>query len=143
MWPEAGSDPSLDRKDLLMTHITARLILGLAALLMAALTVPAYFNPSINPALASLPTEFQALGSTAGLFLGRQLTLILIALYAAAVGGRLPLLFGGFAMTFLNGHDAVLAVLFDGETAAAVAGAILALAGIVVLFLANRLQDKP
>ena len=125
-----------------MIQTTSRLILGLAALLMAAWTVPAYVNPSINPALEFLPAEFLSLGSTAGLFLGRQLTLILIALYAAAVGGRLPLLFGGFAIAFLNGHDAVLAVLFDGESAAAIAGAVLALAGIAVLFLANRLQDK-
>jgi hypothetical protein len=47
------------------------------ALAMAAATIPAYTNPTLNPGLPNLTWAALSLGDTAGAFLGRQLTLIL------------------------------------------------------------------
>ena len=78
--------------------LAARIIIGLLAIVMAIFTIPAYLDPTTNPGLASLTGPAADLGSTAGAFLGRQLTLIIIALIGAASGHRLLVAIGGFGM---------------------------------------------
>ena len=105
---------------------------------MGAFTLPAYMNPVSNPGLAELTGSALSLGGTAGAFLGRQLTLILIALIGAIVGERHLVMIGGFAMMFMNGHDAIFMGLMGGPAEAAVAGLVFAVLGAVAILLVWR-----
>ena len=109
----------------------SRIVLAILAILMAVFTFPAYLNPLSNPGLADLTGDAVSLGSTAGAFLGRQLTLILIALLGAFSGHRLLVAIGGFGIAFMNGHDAVFMGLLGGPSMAFAAGA-----GLVFALLA-------
>ncbi len=65
-------------------YLLPRILIGLMGLVMLAATIPAYGNPTSNPGLINLVDPALSLGETAGAFLGRQLTVILIALIGAA-----------------------------------------------------------
>ena len=58
--------------DLRKPYLIPRLLIGLMALAMAAATLPAYVNPTLNPGLANLSVPALSLGETAGAFLGLQ-----------------------------------------------------------------------
>ncbi len=116
-------------------HI-ARGLLALLGVVMGVFTIPAYTDPTSNPGLVDLAGDALSLGSTAGAFLGRQLTIILIALLGAMFGQRLLVAMGGFGMAFLNGHDAVFMGFWGGDPATAGAGAVFAVLGLVVVILA-------
>lgn len=114
----------------------ARGLLALLALVMAIFTIPAYTDPTSNPGLTDLTGNALSLGSTAGAFLGRQLTIIVIAMLGALSGQRLLVAMGGFGMLFLNGHDAVFMGFWGGDPATAGAGAVFAVLGLVVVVMA-------
>ncbi len=57
--------------------------------------------------MINLTAPALSLGETAGAFLGRQMTLILIALIGAVTGLRHIVMIGGFGMMYMNGHDAL------------------------------------
>jgi len=118
--------------------LIARILLGVLALLILGTTVPAYFDTSANPGLAVLTGEAASLGSVAGLFLGRQLTLALIAVYGAVRRTREGLLIGAFGILFFNLHDAVLLTLAGSSLVGAIAGLVLALAAGAVMALVLR-----
>lgn len=120
--------------------LVSRVLIGLMALAMAAATIPAYTNPNLNPGLASLTGPALSLGETAGAFLGRQLTLIIIALIGAVVGHRLLVIIGAFGLLFMNGHDAIFMGLMGGPTAAAIGGLVFAMLSAVAIFLVMRQQ---
>ena len=105
---------------------------------MLAFTLPAYPNPISNPGLADLTGPAVSLAGTAGAFLGRQLTLILIALIGAFVGQRHLVMIGGFAMMFMNGHDAFFMGLMGGPAEAAIAGLAFAVIAANAIFLVWR-----
>jgi len=119
----------------------ARLALGVLALIIAAFTLPAYLDTSSNPALAMLSSETASLGSVAGAFLGRQLSLALIAAYGAIMGSKQPMLIGAFAIAFFNLHDAVLLSVFGAGGAGAIAGVVLGLAALAVFWQALRIPS--
>jgi hypothetical protein len=119
-------------------YLLPRVLIGLLALAMAAFTIPAYANPTSNPGLAELTGPALSLGGTAGAFLGRQLTLILIALIGAVVGQRHLVMVGGFAMMFMNGHDAIFMGLMGGPADAAIAGLVFAIIAAVAIVLVWR-----
>ena len=119
-------------------YLLPRILIGVLALVMAVFTIPAYGNPTSNPGLAELMGSAVSLGSTAGAFLGRQLTLIIIALIGAVVGQRHLVMIGGFAMMFMNGHDAIFMGLMDGPADAAIAGLVFAIIAAVSIFLVWR-----
>ena len=121
------------------THaLWVRILLGLLALLILFFTLPAYANPLSNPGLATLTGEAATLGSVAGLFLGRQLALALIALYGAVKGTTQPMLIGGFAMAFFNLHDGVFLLLFGEGGPGAIAGFVIGGLGLVVMVMTMR-----
>jgi len=91
--------------------------------------------------LTALTGEALSLGSTAGAFLGRQLTLIMIALIGVIVGQRHLVMIGGFAMMSMNGHDAVFMGLLGGPSDAAITGLVFAIIAAVAIFLAWRKAD--
>jgi len=122
-------------------YLLSRIMIGLLALMMLAFTLPAYSNPTSNPGLTALTGEALSLGSTAGAFLGRQLTLIMIALISVIVGQRHLVMIGGFAMMSMNGHDAVFMGLLGGPSDAAIAGLVFAIIAAVAIFLAWRKAD--
>lgn len=124
------------------SYLIPRVLIGLLALVMAAFTLPAYPDPTSNPGLAALSGDALSLGSTAGAFLGRQLTLILIALIGAVVGQRHLVMIGGFAMMFMNGHDAVFMGLMGGPAQAAIAGLVFAIIAAVAIFLVWRKPEQ-
>lgn len=119
-------------------YLLPRILIGVLALVMLAFTLPAYPNPISNPGLADLTGPALSLGATAGAFLGRQLTLILIALIGAFVGQRHLVMIGGFAMMFMNGHDAIFMGLMGGPAEAAIAGLAFAVIAAVAIFLVWR-----
>jgi hypothetical protein len=119
-------------------YLLPRILIGLLALVMAAFTLPAYMNPISNPGLAELTGPAVSLGSTAGAFLGRQLTLILIALIGVVVGQRHLVMIGGFAMMFMNGHDAIFMGLMGGPADAAIAGLLFAVIAAIAIVLVWR-----
>ncbi|MEO9825858.1 MAG: hypothetical protein ABJF50_15695 [Paracoccaceae bacterium] len=119
-------------------YLLPRVLIGFLALVMAAFTLPAYSNPTSNPGLADLTGPALSLGATAGAFLGRQLTLILIALIGAVVGQRHLVMIGGFAMMFMNGHDAIFMGLMGGPADAAIAGLAFAVIAAGAVFLVWR-----
>ncbi|XPF95983.1 hypothetical protein ACM9HF_08220 [Colwellia sp. RE-S-Sl-9] len=119
-------------------YIVPRILIALMALAMAAATIPAYTNPTFNPGLADLVGNALSLGETAGAFLGRQLTLIIIALIGAVIGKRDLVMIGGFGMMFMNGHDAIFMGLMDGPMAAAIGGLIFSIIAAVAIFLVWR-----
>ncbi|KAF0115819.1 MAG: hypothetical protein FD150_843 [Rhodobacteraceae bacterium] len=112
----------------------ARILLGLLTLVVLGFTLSAYPKPTMNPGLAALTGEVAGLGSVAGGFLGRQLGLALIAAAGAALGSRLAMLFGSFALLFFNLHDAVLMSLAGAGGIGAISGLILAVLAGVVFF---------
>ncbi|MEM9603450.1 MAG: hypothetical protein AAGA11_11350 [Pseudomonadota bacterium] len=124
--------------DLRKPYLIPRLLIGLMALAMAAATLPAYVNPTLNPGLANLSGPALSLGETAGAFLGRQLTLIGIALVGAIGGQRTWVIVGAAGLMCMNGHDAVFMGLFGGPEAAAVGGLVFALLAALTLYLAVR-----
>lgn len=119
-------------------YLLPRVLIGLLALVMLAFTIPAYANPTSNPGLADVTGDALSLGTTTGAFLGRQLTLILIALFGAFVGQRHLVMIGGFAMMFMNGHDAIFMGLMGGPADAAIAGLAFAVIAAVAIFLVWR-----
>ncbi|MEO0357853.1 MAG: hypothetical protein AAF386_06090 [Pseudomonadota bacterium] len=116
-------------------YLLPRILIGAMALIMAAATLPAYMNPTSNPGLTQLTGDALSLGQTAGAFLGRQLTLIIIALIGAFVGQRQLVMIGGFAMMFMNGHDAIFMGLMGGPAVAAIAGLVFAVIAAVAIYL--------
>ena len=121
------------------THgIAVRGLLGLLAAVMLLFTLPAYLDPSSNPALANLSGDTASLGSVAGAFLARQLGLALIALYGAVKGTTQPIIIGAFGIAFLNLHDAVFLTSFGNVGVGAIAGLVLGLLAVVVIVLAMR-----
>lgn len=119
-------------------YLLPRILIGLMALVMGAATIPAYLNPTLNPGLTELIGPALSLGETAGAFLGRQLTLIIIALIGAIVGYRHMVMIGGFAMMFMNGHDAIFMGLMGGPATAAIAGLVFAILAAFAIFLVWR-----
>ncbi len=113
-------------------------LLGLLAVVMLLFTLPAYLNTSANPGLANLTGEAASLGSVAGAFLARQLSLALIALYGALNGTTQPVMIGAFAMAFLNLHDAVFLSAFGNVGPGAIAGLVLGGLAVVVMVLTWR-----
>lgn len=119
-------------------YLLPRILIGIMALIMAAATIPAYFDPTMNPGLTTLTGSALSLGETAGAFLGRQLTLIIIALVGAIVGQRYLVMIGGFAMMLMNGHDAIFMGLMGGPAVAAIAGLVFAVIAAVAIMLVWR-----
>lgn len=119
-------------------YLLPRILIGALAIVMAVFTLPAYSNPTSNPGLAELSGPALSLGSTAGAFLGRQLTLILIALTGAFAGQRHLVMIGGFAMAFMNGHDALFMGLMGGPADAAIAGLVFAIIAAIAVVLVWR-----
>ena len=111
-----------------------RLTLGMLAAIILVFTLPAYLDPSKNPALAALSGEAASLGSVAGAFLGRQLTIALIALFGAVRGTTQPMLIGTFGMAFFNLHDAVFIAATRGLMPGAIFGMILGMISLVALW---------
>lgn len=119
-------------------YLLPRILIGALAVVMAIFTIPAYPNPASNPGLGELTGPALSLGSAAGAFLGRQLTLILIALIGAVVGQRHLIMIGGFAMAFMNGHDAIFMGLLGGPAQAAIAGLVFAVIASIAIYLVWR-----
>ena len=127
-------------------YLVSRILIALMALAMAAATIPAYWQPTINPGLVNLTAPAVSLGETAGAFLGRQLTLIIIALIGAVTGHRYLVLIGAFGMFFMNGHDAILMGLLGGPTSAAIGGFVFAIIAAIAMYLVWRttpVMEKP
>lgn len=123
---------------LIKDFLLPRILIGFLALVMLAFTLPAYLNPTSNPGLTQVTGDALSLGTTAGAFLGRQLTLIVIALIGVVIGQRHLVMIGGFAMAFMNGHDAVFMGLMGGPVDAAVAGLVFAVIAAVAIWLVWR-----
>ena len=121
-------------------YLLPRILIGLMALVMLAATLPAYGSPTSNPGLINLSGPALSLGETAGAFLGRQLTVIFVALIGAVTGLRHLVMMGGFGMAFMNGHDAILMGLIGGPDmrVAAIAGLVFAILGVVSIVLVWR-----
>lgn len=121
-------------------YFISRLLVGLMGLVMLVATLPAYGNPTSNPGLIHLSGVALSLGDTAGAFLGRQMTVIIIALIGALTGLRNLVMIGAFGMMFMNGHDAILMGIMGGADmqVAAIAGLVFALLGLVSIYLAWR-----
>ena len=122
-------------------YLLPRILLAVMALIMAAATIPAYFNPTFNPGLANIVAPAASLGETAGAFLGRQMTVILITLIGAISGHRLLVMIGGFGMAFMNGHDALFMGLGGGPATAAIGGLVFAIIAALCIFLVSRQKD--
>jgi hypothetical protein len=120
------------------TYLIPRILIGLMALAMAAATIPAYWAPNTNPGLVNLSGPALSLGETAGAFLGRQLTLIIIALVGAVSGQRQFVMIGAFGMMFMNGHDAIFMGLGGGPSSAAIGGLVFAILAAVSIYLVWR-----
>jgi len=121
-------------------YLVPRILIGLMALVMLAATLPAYGKPTTNPGLINLVDPALSLGETAGAFLGRQLTVILIAFIGAVTGLRHIVIMGGFGLAFMNGHDAVFMGLIGGVDfrSAAIAGLVFAILSVVAIVLVWR-----
>jgi hypothetical protein len=119
-------------------YLVPRILIGLMALAMAGATIPAYSDPTMNPGLTALTGSALSLGQAAGAFLGRQMTLIIIALMGAFSGKRHLVMMGGFAMMFMNGHDAVFMGLMGGTASVALAGLAFAVLAAVAIFMVWR-----
>ncbi len=115
-----------------------RLALGVLALIILLFTLPAYMNPMSNPGLASLTGEAATLGSVAGAFLGRQLTIALIAAYGAVRGTTQPLLIGAFAIAGFNLHDAVFITAFAGVKPGGMIGLLFGLIALGIMWTVYR-----
>lgn len=121
-------------------YLLPRILIGLMGLVMLGATIPAYANPTSNPGLINLVDPALSLGETAGAFLGRQLTVILVALIGAVTGLRHLVMIGGFGMAFMNGHDAIFMGLVGGPDfrVAAIAGLVFAVLGLLSIVLVWR-----
>lgn len=115
-----------------------RIGLGVMAAIILLLTLPAYMNPSNNPGLASLTGDAASLGSVAGLFLGRQLTIALIAAYGAFKGTTQPLLIGAFGLAAFNLHDAIFVTAYAGVKPGAIIGLVFALLALGIMWVVYR-----
>jgi hypothetical protein len=124
-----------------ITNRLPRIGLALLAVIILAFTLPAYANPLSNPGLASLSGDPATLGSVAGAFLGRQLTLALIAVYGVIKGTKEPMLIGAFAIAAFNLHDAVMIFAFGAAGAGAIAGLVLGVIAIAIMAAVLR-QDR-
>ena len=121
-------------------YLISRVLIGLMALIMLGATLMAYGNPTSNPGLINLAGPALSLGQTAGAFLGRQMTVIIIALIGAFTGARHLVMIGGFGMMFMNRHDAILMGLVGGADVriAAIAGLLFAVLGAISIVLVWR-----
>lgn len=122
-------------------YLLPRILIALMAVAMLAATVPAYFHPTYNPGLANIVAPASSLGETAGAFLGRQLTVILITLIGAISGYRHLVMIGAFAMMFMNGHDAIFMGFAGGSSATAIAGLVFAVIGALALALVWKTKE--
>ncbi|WP_420861892.1 hypothetical protein [Algirhabdus cladophorae] len=122
-------------------YLLPRILIAFLAIFMAAATIPAYFNPTFNPGLATVTGSAATLGETAGAFLGRQMTVILITLIGAFTGIRHLVMIGGFGMMFMNGHDAIFMGLGGGPQSAAIGGLVFAIIAAVAIILVWRQKD--
>lgn len=113
-------------------------LLGFLGVVLLTFTLPAYLDPANNPGLAKMTGEAATLGSTAGAFLARQLTLALIALYGALQGTRQPVLIGAFGVAFFNIHDAAFLWILGSGGPGAVGGLVLGAIAFVVIVLVLR-----
>ena len=119
-------------------YLLPRILIGVMALIMLAVTFPSYFNPNMNPGLAIVTGDAVSLGQAAGAFLGRQMTVIIIALIGAFVGHRHLVLIGAFGMMFMNGHDAIFMGTQGGPASAAIGGLVFAIIAAVAIVLVRR-----
>lgn len=121
-------------------YFLPRILIGLMGLTMLVATIPAYGNPTSNPGLINLVDPAVSLGETAGAFLGRQLTVILIALIGVITGIRHLVMIGGFGMAFMNGHDAIFMGMIGGPElrVAGIAGLVFAILGVIAIVLVWR-----
>lgn len=112
-----------------------RYLLGALGILVAALTIPAFFSPSANPALAGMTS----LSMVAVIFLNRQLAIALTAIYGAWKGAGNAVLIGAVPMFLFNAFD-VIAILIMGtiNMPAIIAGLVLAALAAVVIYMATR-----
>ena len=115
-----------------------RIGLALLAAIILVFTLPAYANPLSNPGLANLSGDPASLGSVAGAFLGRQLTLALIAVYGVVKGTREPMFIGAFAIAAFNLHDAVMIFGFGAGGAGAIAGLVIGAIGVAIMISVMR-----
>ena len=115
--------------------------LGFLATVVLLFTLPAYMNPASNPGLKILSGEAASIGSVAGLFLGRQLTIALIAVYGAIRGTTEPVLIGAFGILAFNLHDAVLLTAYNGLKSGAMIGLVFALLAAAIMWAA--LPQRP
>ena len=122
-------------------YFLPRVLIGLMAIIMLAATIPSYFNPTMNPGLTQLTGAALSLGEAAGAFLGRQLALILISLIGVYMGTRQLVMMGGFAMLFMNGHDAIFMGLAGGPAGAAGAGLVFAIIAAIAIYLVWRKDE--
>ncbi|KPA22977.1 hypothetical protein shim_12700 [Shimia sp. SK013] len=120
-----------------------RIALGALATIILLFTIPAYLNPANNPGLKSLTGEAASLGSVAGLFLGRQLTIALIALYGAIRGTTESLLIGAFGIAAINFHDAIFVGAFGGVKPGSVMGLVFGLLALGLMWAVLRGREKP
>lgn len=114
--------------------IWARIALAILTAAVLAFTLPAYGNVAINPMLAALEGNAASLGGVAGAFLGRQLCLALIALYAVVTGRGIAVMIGGFGLGFFNLHDAVMIFAAGGDSVGAVLGLVFAAVGFAAAY---------
>lgn len=112
--------------------------MGIMAVIFLLLTLPAYLNPASNPGLKALSGEAVSLGSLAGLFLGRQLTIALIAVYGAFRGTTEPLLIGAFGLAAFNLHDAIFITAFSGVKPGAIMGLVFGLLAMGIIWAVLR-----
>lgn len=117
----------------------ARILLGVMCLMILGLTVPAFFDPSVNPATATLPAEFATNGSIAGGFLARQFAIAVVGLYAAwkATPGMIMIAAGATGIWNLLEGIFQLSV---GGMEGGVAGLVFAAISAVLIWAAARAQ---
>lgn len=104
----------------------SRVALGFVAGLILVLTVPGYFDIRLSPALAMLDGDPASLGSVAGGFLGRQVSLAVLALVTVWWGIRPAVFIGALGLALFNIHDAVFLTVFDGRVVGATVAIMLA-----------------
>ena len=119
-------------------NLASRVLLGVLTLVILAFTIPAYVDTANNPALAYLSGANAGLGGVAGAFLGRQITLALIAAYGVIKPNKQTLMIGGFAIAAFNLHDAFMLFAFGSGGAGAIAGVVLGVLGLAVMYLASK-----
>lgn len=119
----------------------ARVVMGLTCLMVLAMTVPAFFNATLNPALASLPPDLAALGSVAGGFLARQFAIAIVGLYAAWKASPAMLMVAGAAVGIWNLLEGVFQ-LSAGGVQGGLAGLLIAGLALSVIWAAVRAKNS-